>query len=180
MLFHRWCSFASSGFFARDVVGSFPHLRCLIDMHIDPRRLKIAAAILLALNGYLVFAFVLSRPPLSADEWSFLDHHRSSLEQQRSAHGDAEVHMTLVSHGWNFALLRRPLSGYESMSVRLFLLANLPAYFTSFFLFQSLQESASTSSRLNSDVSSAVFAAISVAQWIALSTLFSIRRSKAT
>lgn len=86
--------------------------------------------------------------------------------------------MTLVSHGWIFPLLRRPLSGYEPVTVRLFLLASLPAYVVSLLVFQALQESLATSSLLNSDIASVVFAGVSLAQWLGVSVLFSIHRSR--
>lgn len=81
--------------------------------------------------------------------------------------------MTLVSHTLNLVLVRRPLSAYESARVRIFLIANAPAYFGSVCIFRCLQESVLMSSRLNSDITSVAFLIVSAAQWFAVSVLCS-------
>ena len=132
-------------------------------MHFDRKWMKVLAVVLLGLNACFVLAFVLARPPLRSDSWSFLDRQRPSQ-------------MNMIADGLDFALARRPIGGWEPISVRLFLLVNVPAYFASFFTFQLLQESAAGSSRSNSDLATLVFVVLSVAQWLAVSALLSMRR----
>ena len=120
--------------------------------------------ILLGLNGLLVLAFVLFRAPMRDDGWAFLDRERES-------------EMTVVADGIAIVLARRPIGGWESFSVRWFLLLNLPAFFASAVTFQLLQSVAIGSSRLNSDLATIVFIVIAVAQWLGVSALVSLRRT---
>lgn len=141
-------------------------------MRIDRKRMRIVATILLAMEAAFFSVFLLSRPALTAEEWGF-------LERQRPHYDETGMTMSLVADGLNFALARRAIGGWETAFGHIFILSHLPAFFTASLTFAFLQATSLGSSKLNSDLSTAVFVAVVSVQWLGVASILSLRASSA-
>lgn len=140
-------------------------------MRIARNRFCVLATLLLGANLIAVAIFLVSRPPLDAGGWSFLERQRPIA---RTSGNDSQVEMVVVADGLNFALARRPIGGWESASVRVFQLMNLPAYAAAVVTFTIFQAMPSGNARRHSDLATVVFGIVSMAQWLGVSILLSI------
>ena len=125
--------------------------------------------------GYLgpMFVFLGSRPPLDAHGWEFLERQRPRLT--RTADG-THAEFFIVADGLNFALARRPIGGWESASVRAYESLNFPAVLAAHATFNALQARPTGTSKLHSDVATAVFVAVGLVQWLAVALTLSVAR----
>lgn len=143
----------------------------MVEMRVSRTRMRVVSSVLLGLNACMVILFLVVRPALRDDGWSF-------LERQRPVRSEGEMTMTVVADGLNLALGRRAVGGWEMTSMRLYPLLNLPGYFASFFIFHVLQGFDLASSRMNSDIATVVFVIVAGIQWLSIAALCSIKRSR--
>ncbi|HEY0142230.1 MAG TPA: hypothetical protein VGF48_15135 [Thermoanaerobaculia bacterium] len=136
------------------------------------RFIVFASVFLLGYAGPMV-VFLVSRSPLNADGWAFLERQRPRLTITSDG---TQVAFFIVADGLNFALARRPLGGWEPVSVRLYEVLNLPAVLAAHATFNALQARPTGTSRLHSDVATAVFVAVGTVQWLVCAMLLSLRR----
>ena len=125
--------------------------------------------------GYVgpMFVFLVSRPPLGEDGWEFLERQRP----RRTTTADGtQAELFMVADGLNFALARRPIGGWESASVRVYQLLNVPAVLAAHATFNTLQARPTGTSKLHSDVATAVFVAVGSVQWLAFALILSRTR----
>jgi hypothetical protein len=141
-------------------------------MTISSRCFLVLASLLLTCYFVPMIVFVASRPPLDADGWAFLEKQRPKTTE--TANG-METTFFMVADGLNFALARRPIGGWESPPIRLFQLVNLPADLAAHMTFADLEARPAGSSRLHSDIATAVFVATGAIQWLAIALVLSVR-----
>src|SRR5712692_5984493 len=127
----------------------------------------------MAANIVAWVAFVASRKPLDSQGWSFLELQRPKTTFTSTG---SETSFTLVADGLNFALARRPIGGWETAFVKLLELTNFPAFGAALASFHSLQATPHGTSQSNSDLATAVFCIVSLAQWLGISFLLSLHR----
>ncbi len=143
-------------------------------MRVSRKRFVYFAAVLLV--GYVgpMFIFLISRPPLSDDSWALLEKQRPTMRVTSSG---TEMTFFIVADGLNFALARRPIGGWESASVKLYQLLNLPAFVSAHATFHALEARATGTSKLHSDIATGVFVTVGSIQWLILAAILGVRRS---
>lgn len=120
-----------------------------------------------------MIGFLIARPPLDADGWAFLERQRPRV----TIAGRGTATSFFIHGGLNFALARRPIGGWEPAPVKLYQLFNLPAYVAANLTFNTLQQRRAGTSKLHSDIATAVFVLVGSVQWLAAAALLSARRS---
>lgn len=136
-------------------------------------RVFLVLFVALTVSDLAGFVFVFrNRDPLTDEQWSF-------LENQRPHSTESGMEINFAADGLNFALARRAVGGWEPAPARAFLLANLPGYFGAHLLFATLQAQPFGTSKLHSDLATAVFATTAVGQWALVAYLVSRRRNRA-
>jgi hypothetical protein len=136
-------------------------------MRIKRERMKLVTTILLGMEVAFFSIFLLSRPALTADDWAV-------LERQRPHYDGSGTTMSVVADGLNFALAHREIGGWETPLGGVFMLTHLPALLTAMLTFNFLQAIPVGSSKLNSDLATAVFVAIAIFQWLCIASIISM------
>lgn len=137
-------------------------------MWLDGKRFLRIFAVLVLADAALFSVVVLPRPVLNSEQWSFLEKQRPTVT------GDE---IFACADCLNFALARRPIGGWDAPG-NFFELLNLPASIVARRLFHSRQLQPFGTAKEHSDLTTAVFGTVAVAQCGLIAGLASMRRRR--
>ena len=131
-------------------------------MKLNGKRFRRILLTLLLVDAVACGAFIIFRAPLREDGWAFLEKQRPRVTETASG---VEMSFTMVADGLNFAIFRRPIAGWESLTIRAFELYNVAPFLGAVASFETLQTSSFGHSKLNSDIATGVFCLLALVQF---------------
>jgi hypothetical protein len=138
-------------------------------MRIDSKRYVVILLWLVAIDAAGFAVVFVPRPPIDEDGWAFLERQRPSASKDGVMFG---CHDCL-----NFAVFRRGIGGWETVSANLLQLANLPGFLAAQSFFARRQWQPTGTSKENSDAATLILVVTSVAQCAVFALAGSLRRA---
>jgi hypothetical protein len=139
-------------------------------MRFNVRSYLVAFVVLASVDAVAFVVVFGPRRTLTDEQWTFLERQRLTP----SADGQS-VTLSLCSDCLNFAVFRRPIGGWETVSANLLQLANLPAFLSAQCVFSSRQMRSYGTSKEHSDVATIVLVVIAFLQCGVLAVPFGFR-----
>ena len=136
-------------------------------MSIDGKRCLIVFVAAVLIDAAAFAVVFIPRAAVDAEGWAF-------LERQRPSSSDGS--MFFCHDCLNFAVFRRGIGGWDTVSANLLQLANLPAFYSAEAYFRSRQLRLGGTSKQNSDAATVVLVSVALGQCAALAVVASIRR----
>lgn len=121
-------------------------------MQVDTRRFLRVLFVAGIVEVTLFCSVFIPRPPLTTEQWDFLEAQRPPAMRPSGPTEDFVVCADCLS----FAVFRRGIGGWESLSASLVQLANLPAFLAAEKVFRLRQIHGSSPAKANSDLATIV------------------------